>query len=224
MKYALLLGLLPLSLAAAEHEHDHGGQWNQFWMLERFEQQRRDGQPFELWDAQGWLGTDYRKLWLKSEGHGQVADGAVDTAEVQVLFSRALAPFWDWQAGLRHDAGEGPSRDYAVLGLQGLAPYWFEVDAALFVAPEASHLRLDADYDLRLSQRWILQPRLQLNLGIGSTGQSAGAGDLFDSSIALRLRYEIVREFAPYLGVEREIGGHRTGDDTRVVAGVRLWY
>jgi copper resistance protein B len=193
-------------------------------MLERFERQRRGTREFDVWDAQGWYGGDYRKLWLKTEGRLQRA-GSSDDAELQALYSRAIAPFWDWQMGVRLKEGSGPSRQYAVLGLQGLAPYWFEVDTALFL-DDRSHVqfRVDADYDLRLTQRWILQPRLQFNYAFASDRAAGVEKGSSDSSVALRLRFEVIREMAPYVGIERDLGGRRHGKETRVVAGIRLWY
>lgn len=218
---------VPALSAAARHTvmHEHGGMLNQFWMLDRFERQQQDGQDVDLWDAQGWFGGDYHKLWLKTEGQWQAHGDRTDEAELQALYSRAIAPFWDVQAGIRHAEGTAASRSYAVVGVQGLAPYWFEVDAALFIDDRSGvQLRLDTDYDLRLTQKWILQPRVELNYAFNDDVGAGIAQGTSDSSIALRLRYEVVREFAPYVGVERSIGGHRQGNDTRVVAGVRLWY
>lgn len=204
---------------------EHGGMLNRFAMVERLERQQRGGEDLTLWDVQGWYGSDYHKLWLKTEGEWEHATSEVGHSEVQLLYSRAVAPFWDLQAGLRHDEGIADSRNYAVFGLQGLAPYWFEVDAAAFVSEEAGlQLRLEAEYDLRLTQKLLLQPRLQFNHAFDddvAAGIEQGVGD---SNVALRLRYEIRREFAPYVGIERDFGAHRQPDETRLVAGLRLWW
>lgn len=205
--------------------HDHGGMLNHFLMAERFERQQRDGNDVDVWDTQGWLGSDYHKLWLKTEGSWQPNSGKAGDVEVQLLYSRAVAPFWDLQAGIRHDEGGNASRDYVVFGMQGLAPYWFEVDVAAFVNEESGlQLRLDADYDLRLTQKLFLQPRLQLNHAFDDDKAGGIDQGIRDSNVALRLRYEVIREFAPYVGVERDIGGHRQPDELRVVAGIRVWY
>lgn len=205
--------------------HEHGGMLNHFLMAERVERQQRDGNDVDVWDAQGWLGGDYHKLWLKTEGSWQSDNSKADDTEVQVLYSRAVAPFWDLQAGIRHDEGSDASRSYAVFGVQGLAPYWFEVDAAAFVNEDSGlQLRLEAEYDLRLTQKLLLQPRLQLNHAFDDDTAGGIEQGIRDSNVALRLRYEVIREFAPYVGIEKDIGGHRQPDELRVVAGIRFWY
>lgn len=185
-------------------------------------------------DVQFWYGGDYNRLWIKSQGEGSVGDSPED-AEVQVLFSRAIAPFFDVQGGVRQDVGTRSDRTHVVLGLQGLVPYMFEVDAALFLSAEGEvTARLEAEHDVRITRQLFLQPRVEANLslqdmpdvGLGSGVTSAEAG--------LRLRYEIVQEFAPYVGVhyERAFGGTRdipraAGESSggwSFVAGVRAWF
>lgn len=208
----------------------HGDSINYLLLGERFE--RLEGEGFN-WEAQGWVGRDLDKLWFKTEG--QRAQGTTGRAEVQALYSRAVAPFWDLQAGLRHDTGTGATRTHAVFGLMGLAPYWFELDLAAFVSERGDvSTRLEAEYELRLSQRLLLQPRVELNYSFADDA-AAGVGQGFsDTSVGLRLRYEIRREFAPYLGVEwhRAFGTTaqlldnqgREREDLRVVTGLRFWY
>ncbi len=220
-------GTMTAVVTAASHTAmmEHGGMLNWFAMAERLERQQQDGADVSLWDAQGWFGGDYQKLWLKTEGEWQHANSEVGHSELQLLYSRAVAPFWDLQAGLRHDEGSFATRNYAVFGVQGLAPYWFEVDMAAFVSEEAGlQLRLEAEYDLRLTQKLLLQPRLQLNHAFDDDVAAGIEQGVADSNVALRLRYEIRREFAPYIGIERDFGGHRQPDETRVVAGLRLWW
>lgn len=208
----------------------HGGSLNYLLLGERFE--RLDGERFN-WEAQGWVGRDLDKLWFKTEGHRE--QGTTERAEIQALYSRAVAPFWDLQAGLRHDTGVGATRTHAVFGLMGLAPYWFEMDLAAFVSERGDvSSRLEVEYELRLSQRLLLQPRVELNYSFADD-VAAGIGQGFsDTSVGLRLRYEVRREFAPYLGVEwsRAYGATarlqgRQGkerEDLTVVAGLRVWY
>ncbi len=214
-------------VAVASHTAlmEHGGMLNRFAMAERLERQQQDGEDVTLWDAQGWFGGDYHKLWVKTEGEWLHGNSEVRHSELQLLYSSAVTPFWDLQAGLRHDEGNLASRNYAVFGVQGLAPYWFEVDMAAFVSEEAGlQLRLEAEYDLRLTQKLLLQPRLQLNHAFDDDVAAGIEQGVADSNVALRLRYEIRREFAPYIGIERDFGGHRQPDETRVVAGLRLWW
>ena len=160
-------------------------------------------------------------------------------AEVQALYSRLIAPFWDFQAGLRYDqfsgAGFDRGRTFAVIGLQGLSPYRFELEPALFISQDGDvSARLTATYDLLLTQRLILQPRLDFDAAVPSA-EKFGIGEGVNSvGLGLRLRYEFTREFAPYVGVHwlRRFGetadlSRRGGGDVQdiaVVFGVRLWF
>ncbi len=240
MRLASIMLCMPLSaFAAAPVETDDmaiseamhatmmepGGMLNYLLLADRFERQYQEGSDQWLWDAQGWIGGDYDKLWVKSEGEWSDQLHKVERSELQLLYSHAITPFWDLQSGIRHDDGIFKSRAYGALGVQGLAPYWFEVDAAAFVSEHGDlQLHFAAEYELRLTQKLLLQPRLQLNHAF-SNDIAAGIGQgMFDSNIALRLRYEFVREFAPYFGVERSIGSNRYSGNTRIVAGFRFWY
>lgn len=166
------------------------------------------------WDAQLWYGGDINRLWLKTEGEGRFDGRGPDDVEVQALYSRALDPWFNLQVGVRRDFRAGPERTYAVVGIQGLAPYWFEVDGSLFLSDKGEvSARFEAEYDQRITQSLILQPSVEFELsaqdipelGIGSGLSSAEAG--------LRLRYQIVPEFAPYIGVtyERAFGNTEIG-------------
>ncbi len=185
------------------------------------------------WNLDAWLGHDLHKVWLKSEG--EAIDGSLEEAELQLLYSRAVAPYWDLQVGWRGDLQPTPRRHWLTLGARGLAPWFIEVDTALFVGESGrTALRLDMDYDLLLTQRLILSPEVELNAH-GHNDRALGVGSgLSDITWGLRLRYEIHREFAPYIGVRhqrhhggsarlRRDAGERTSD-TRLVLGVRFWY
>ena len=233
MKYAWVLLLLPLTALAAEPDHsamqttmlEHGGMLNYLLQADRFERQYQSGSDRLLWDAQAWIGSDYDKFWVKTEGEWSEQQHQVEHSAVQFLYSHAIVPFWDLQAGVRHDDGEAKSRSYGVLGFQGLAPYWFDVDSAVFVSEHGDlQLHFEAEYELRLTQKLLLQPRAQFSYAFASD-KAAGIGQgMFDSNVALRLRYEFVREFAPYVGVERDIGSRQLPDATRIVVGIRFWY
>lgn len=185
------------------------------------------------WDAQAWYGNDIDKLWLRSEG--QRNDGHAAHGDAEVLWNHAVAAFWDVQSGLRHDFGEGPDRTWAAFGVQGLAPYWFELQATAYVgASGRTAARFRADYDLRFTQRLILQPQLELDLyGRDDPARRVGSG-LSEARASLRLRYEIRRRFAPYIGVvwTRRYGataGYARQDgievlDRQFVAGLRFWF
>ena len=153
------------------------------------------------WDGEGRFGGDIDRLVVKSEGEATIGK-RVDGAEVQALFSHAISPYFNAQGGVRHDFGPGPNRTYATLGIEGLAPYWFDVSAAVFVSERGAVLaRLEATYDQRLTQRLILQPRVELNLAAQDVPETGTGAGLSDAELGLRLRYEITRGFAPYVGV-----------------------
>lgn len=179
-----------------------------FFMADRLEYVRNE--DAWLWDLQGWYGSDEHKLWWKTEG---VFDGDdAEEAEIQLLYSRAVSAFWDLQLGLRYDVEPEPSGTHAVIGLQGLAPQWFEVDLAALVHEDGDvSLRFEAEYDLLLTQALVLQPRLALD------------SDTETTSLGLRLRYEIRREIAPYIGVRWQdaTGG---ADGASFVIGARFWF
>lgn len=191
-----------------------------------------DSNPLVL-DGQGWIGKDLQKLWFKVEIERD--DGETEEAELQALFSQAIAPYWDVQIGLRHDFQPSPSRSWAVFGIQGLVPYFFEVDTALFIGESGrSGLRLEAEYELLFTQRLILTPEIEVNF-YGQNDRDLGIGSgLSDVEAGLRLRYEIRREFAPYIGVNWNKNFGNTADfardegedtdDFQWVIGLRAWF
>ena len=185
------------------------------------------------WDGQGWAGTDYDKLWIKSEG--TVSNGALDDGQHQFLYSRAITTYFDLQGGLRSDLDSRPTRNWAALGIQGLAPYFFDLELTGFVSGQG-HLaaKLEASYDLLLTQRLILQPQVEVNVYSKSDPARLTGDGFSDIDTGLRLRYEFSRQFAPYIGVvyEGKFGqtanfarqaGESTGD-VRFVFGVRAWF
>ena len=185
------------------------------------------------WEGQGWVGTDYDKLWIKSEG--TVSNGAVDDGQQQFLYSRAVTTYFDLQGGLRSDIDSRPTRNWAAFGIQGLAPYFFDLELTGFVSGEG-HLaaKLEASYDILLTQRLILQPQVEFNVySKADPARLVGAG-FSDIDTGLRLRYEFSRKFAPYIGVvyQGKFGqtanfarqaGESTGD-FRFVFGIRAWF
>lgn len=246
MTHALLLaGALLAGAAAAEnpatgapgdwHMHGMGDQRYLMTLLDRFELAAGDNGNNRLWDAQAWYGGDYNKFWVKTEGEGAAGE-ALESAELQMLFNHLFAPSWSWQAGIRHDVRPSePDASYAVFGLQGLAPQWFETDVALFVSDDGDvSLRGEFEYDLLLTQRLVLQPRLEINAGATDATELGLARGLHRAEAGVRLRYEITREFAPYVGLRWERLHGDTGDlaraagepvsDTSFVIGVRAWF
>jgi copper resistance protein B len=210
------------------------GDYPLFWFqADRAEVQARKGADGYLWDLQGYYGGPTSRFWFKSEGEGSFGK-RIEDAEVQALYSRAIAPFFDLQAGVRQDLA-GPATTHAVIGIQGVAPYMFDIDAALFVSHRGdATARIEVELDERITQSLLLQPRAEVNLAaqnIPRLGIGAGVDSI---AIGVRLRYEIIREFAPYLGVEQSwrVGrsadfARAAGDDrsvTALVAGVRFWF
>ncbi|MEP7351310.1 MAG: copper resistance protein B [Sphingorhabdus sp.] len=210
------------------------GDYPLFWFqADRAELQLRAGKEGYLWDVQGYYGGTTSRFWFKSEGEGDFG-GKVEDAEFQALYSRAIAPFFDVQAGIRQDVA-GPDTTYAVLGVQGLAPYMFDIDAALFLSQRGDlTARFEAELDQRITQRLILQPRAEINLAAQDVPQLGIGAGLDQVELGLRLRYEIRREFAPYIGIEQSwrIGNsarfaRAAGTDpntTNYVVGVRFWF
>jgi len=200
--------------------------------IDELEAMRIDGENGVAWDVDAWYGGDYDKLWLKTKGE-RIA-GATH-ARAELLWDRIVSPWWSLQAGVRHDVLEGPSRTWAALGLQGLAPHFFDIEAALYVGEQGrTAARFSAERDLLITQRLVLQPQLEINAyGKEDRENAIGAG-IADLSLGLRLRYEIIREIAPYVGVQwqRKLGdtadlARAAGtDDSDVffVAGVRAWF
>lgn len=202
-------------------------------MADRLEYRAREGRDGYLWDVQGWYGGDTDKLWIRSQGEGNFGEKP-GQAEVQALWSHAIGPWFDLQTGLRQDLA-GPDRTHAVIGIQGLAPYRFDVKAAAFVSNKGDiTARIEAELDQRVTQRLILQPRAELNLSAQDVPELRVGSGLDKGELGLRLRYEIAREFAPYIGVEHEwrMGGSadyaraagEKASQTNVVAGVRMWF
>lgn len=206
-----------------------------FWMVlvDKAEAATGDGERGQNVEMEAWYGNDYNKAWVKVEGERR--GGALEASRSELLWDRAFAPFWSTQLGVRHDGGEGGGRNWLAFGVQGLAPYWFETEAtAYWRSGGGAAARFNVRYELLFTSRLILEPELGANL-YGRADPERGTGEgLSDISAALRLRYEITRKFAPYVGVtwNREFGGTadftrmRGGDRSEVqaVAGVRFWF
>lgn len=226
----------PAAMAMGRHHlsHHHGGQKFFMAILNIAEVKIKDGRDAYEWAGEAWYGGDINRLVIKSEGEGEIGAG-VETAEVQALYSRAIGPYFDVQAGIRYDVRPDPSRVYAAIGLEGLAPGFFDVEGTLFLSDRGELLgRLEGCYDQRITQKLILQPRAELSFAAQSSRDTGIGGGLSDAEIGLRLRYDIRREFAPYVGVqyERAFGDKRrwlldAGRDPggwSLLAGVRAWF
>jgi copper resistance protein B len=214
--------------------NEHGGGAFSMILFNLAEYQVRDGRDGYRWDGEAWFGKDLNRLAIKTEGEGAFHEG-VDSAEIQAVYSRALDPYWNIQAGVRYDFKPNPSRTYATIGIEGVAPYWFETEAALFLSNKGEVLgRVGGYYDQRITQRLILQPRIEVNLAAQNVPQTRIGAGISNAELGLRLRYEIKREFAPYIGVsyDRKLGqtaGYARADGKDIearsfVIGVRAWF
>ena len=205
-----------------------------FLLVDRLEQRWQKGNDLRVWDAQGWVGGDYDKLWFKSEGEDEKG-GRTAQASVEALYARLISPFWYLQGGVRYEERPSPSRSSLALGVQGLAPYWFDVEATTYLDEKGKlSARFEAEYDFLFTQRLILQPRAETTFAAYSEPER-GVGQGFNNlELGLRLRYEIRRQLAPYIGVtwSRKLGD--TADIARrantevsekaLVAGLRVWF
>ena len=202
-------------------------------MLDQLETRDVGDDNENVWDIQGWIGKDLTKLWIKSEGES--TSGNTEEAEIQFLYSKAVATYWELQLGVRHDFRPSPNRSWVAIGFQGLAPYFFKIDTALFIGESGrTALRLEAEYELLFTQRLILTPEIEFNF-YGQDDVAVGIGSgLSDVEAGLRLRYEIRREFAPYIGVNwsrlfgstanfaRGVG--KSTSDAQFTIGIRAWF
>ena len=216
------------------HGHTvHDSAFNYHVLFDQLEWQYIHGAQGLRWDTSSWFGGDINRLWIKSEG--EALDGIVEEAEIKLLYGRAFARWWEVFAGIRQDIRPSPSHTWLAVGVHGLAPQWFEIDANLYVGPSGhSAARIEVDYDVLLTNRLILQPLIELSLaGKDDPDRGIGAG-LSTGEAGFRFRYEVRREIAPYVGVVwhqkvfgtadyartegREVGGWH------VVAGLRTWF
>jgi copper resistance protein B len=204
-----------------------------FVLVERLEfQSSKEGGDAGV-NALAWIGRERNRLWLRAEGSSD--GGRTDEAQAHVLWGRQFARWWDLVAGIRQDFQPGDAQTWAAVGVQGLSPYWFEIELTGYAGAEGrTQARIDLDYELRLTNRWILQPRIDVSLAGKSDPERQLDAGLTMTDIGLRLRYELRRELAPYLGVMwrrkwqgtadlAEEAGESTGGP-RVVAGLRAWW
>ena len=215
------------------HTMSHGSRIHQFYRFDRLEAWDAGHGTGLHWEAEGWIGTDTDRLWLRSAGERE--SGSTHAADLEVLYGRSVSAWWDVVAGVRHDFKPGDSRTFAAVGVMGLAPQKFEVEATLYAGEGGqTAFVFEAERELLLTNRWILQPSIEVELH-GRTDVERGIGSgLGGIEAGLRLRYEITRRFAPYVGIVHERAFGNTGDlrraegegteDTRVVAGMRIWF
>ncbi|MBY8336314.1 copper resistance protein B [Alteriqipengyuania sp. NZ-12B] len=224
-----------MELSREQLARENGGMTTGMVLIERLEARiaTDGGEHGYLWDVQGWYGGDIDRFVLKTEGEGGFG-GELEDAEIQALYSRAIGPYFDLQAGVRFDP-EPDSLTHLVLGVQGLAPYMFHVDGALFLSDRGDlTARIEAEYDQKITQRLILQPRIEAEFAAQDIPERGIGAGITKVEPGLRLRYEIVPEFAPYVGIEYEAKAGETADIARAngndpdglkaVIGLRVWF
>ena len=201
-------------------------------LFDQLEFQAGDGTGWN-WDTRGWIGRDVNRFWFRTEGDAE--NGELSEAEADALYGRAIHRWWDLVAGVRQDFRPGPGRTWAAIGIQGLAPYWFEVAATAYIGESGrTHFRVETEYELLLTNRLVLQPLVEVEIfGKSDPERQIGAG-LSSLQTGVRLRYEIRREFAPYLGITwhrtffgtadfADAAGEETGS-ARFAVGLRAWF
>jgi len=202
-------------------------------MLDTFEVREADGENPFVWDASLYMGTDFNKLWIKSEG--ERVNNNTESSQIDFLYSHAVSPYWDIISGIRHDIQPDVDRGWLQLGFYGVAPYFVESEISLYVGENGrSALSLEFEKEFMLNQKWVLSPELEMNL-YGHNDEAIGVGSgLSVVEFSIRLRYEVKREFAPYVGINWEKAYGNTADmardeghdasDTQFVFGVKAWY
>ena len=228
-----IFGSAAMAEARATNHATHGDMKTGTLVVERLEARIAEGEDGWLWDMQGWYGGDIDKFVLKSEGEGELG-GGIEDAEVQALWGHAIGPFFDLQAGVRLDL-EPETRGHLVLGAQGLAPYMWHVDGALVLSDRGDlTARIEGEYDQKITQSVILQPRVELELSAQDIPERETGAGLTKIETGLRLRYELAREFAPYvgLGYEAKLGdtadiakaAGEESDGFAFLLGIRAWF
>ena len=202
-------------------------------VIDQLETRITDGDDPTVLEGMIWIGKDLNKFVIKADV--EQVKGETEELELQAFYSRAIDPYWDFQIGVRQDQKPTPSKDWLAIGFQGVAPYWFEIDSTLFIGKNNQvGLRFSAEYEWMITQRLILAPEFEFNIHSKDDEVSGVGSGLTDSQLGIRLRYEIKRELAPYIGVNwnRKYGNTATYaksegekiDDTQFVIGIRAWF
>lgn len=203
-------------------------------MIDRLEYSAGKGRDGYAWEAEGWYGGDIDRFVLATEGEGSFGDKP-EQAEVRALWRHALDPWFNLELGVRHDIRPQPQRSYAVIGIEGLAPYWFELEGQFFLSDKGdAHVRAEASYDQRITQSLIVQPRIEIDAAFQDVPELGIGSGVDKIELGARVRYEFAQEFAPYVGVnwERRLGqsasfARAAGEDVsglNLVLGIRAWF
>ena len=227
MKNLLIKLTLLTSLTTASFAGGGGDILRASFTADNLEYQTNDAKTI-YWDTYGYIGYDLNKIYLYSEG--EKVEGASADSENQLLYSRAIAPFWDIQAGVDYDIAGSENKTWGVVALSGLAPYFFETRAALLFTDNGNiGLRVDLEYEALLTQKLILTPKFTLDAYSKDEPKMEYGSGISNITLGARLRYEIKREFAPYIGVEWSKNYGNTGnfsplDETYITTGLRFWF
>jgi len=238
----MLVLLLPMAVKAGQQPTQPGwpqpvenDRWFGYGILHQNELRTGEGESLYRWDGEGWYGDNLNRAWFKSQGSLGLDSGTLNEAEAQALYSRAISPFFNLQGGVRYDFKPTPSRAYGAFGVEGLAPMFVEVGAFVFVSDGGHYAaRLEGSYDMRFTQRLVLQPQFEANFYTTSERDRGIGSGFSDLDTGIRLRYEIRRQFAPYIGVAYQSKFGQTADFARAdgesvsavcfVVGLRVWY
>lgn len=218
-----------------DHVLHHHGAGSEFAVIvDRLELAFNDDETMAVLDGDAWYGGDINKLWFKAEAEYSYDHDEFEEVKLQALWSHAISPFFDLQTGLRYDL-EPEGKAYGVFGVQGMTPYRFEVDAAAFLSEEGDvSASAEIEYELMLTQRLHLKPRVEIGLSASDVPELGIGSGFTDAAAGVRLSYDLVREFSPYIGVEWQgsLGDTRdmmtaAGEDpdsSVIVFGFRAWY
>lgn len=225
----------PARMAQARAALSQEGNFHGYTLIaDRMEYRAHSGEDGYAWQIMGWTGGDIDKLAFETEGEGTF-NAAPESAEARAVWRHAIDPYFNLELGVRQDFGAGPDRTYAVVGIEGLAPYWFELGAHAFVSNKGDvHLRVEGEHDMRLTQKLVLQPSVELDAALQDVPELGIGAGLEKVELGARLRYEFKREFAPYVGVhwERKLGEtarltRAAGESPSAVSaviGLRAWF
>ncbi|RYZ89951.1 MAG: copper resistance protein B [Proteobacteria bacterium] len=213
--------------------YEHGGMISSMFLLDLAAARLREGEDGYQWDGEAWLGDDLNRIFIKSEGESYSSEG-VESAEIQALYSRPIGPYFDIQAGVRHDFRPEPSKSYLALGFEGLSPYWNEIEGTLFISEDGDLLgRFKGRYDQLITQSFIVESLAEFNFSAQEEKDTGVGSGLVDAELTLKLRYEIKREVAPYFGVSWKSKFGETAQFARdsgeskarssLLVGLRIW-
>ncbi len=227
MKKIVLSLVILIGLGQSLHAAGADDPIRTMFLMDRFEILNND-ENTRVWEGSFYIGYDIDKLYVYSEGEA-TSDG-LESSQNEIVYSRAIAPFWDIQIGLAYDKNDDASSTWGEVAIAGLAPYFFETRAALLVNSDGNiGLRLDAEYEALITQKLILTPSLEADFYTKDDPEMRLGSGLSSLEAGLRLRYEFIREFAPYVGVtwEKTFGDTRDYNpvnETSLLLGVRFWF